>query len=475
MHKISHTHTVSRRNLYLLLCLLLCALSQYSAARTVVLVSIDGLRPDYVTKADEHGLKIPNLRRIMKEGTYAEGVVGVVPTVTYPSHTTLITGVWPQKHGIYANTTFDPERKNREGWYWYSEDIKVPTLWDIASRARINTASVNWPVSVGAHVNYLIPEVWRAGTAEDQKLLRALATPGMLPAMEKELGPYSDGLGSEPEHDGIRTKFAVAILQQHKPGFMTVHLSSLDHAEHSHGPFSPEANAVLEKLDEQIGELRSAALAVDPQAVICIVSDHGFQPTSHRFNPTSAFVQAGLIETESSNSQPGGLAVKSWQAMPWNSGGLAAIILKNPNDAAVLQKTGELLKQLAADPANGIDRIVETEELKRLGGFPNASFLVNMKSGFQLDSALNGPLHNDAKPGGTHGYLPDNPELRSSFFIAGRGIDAARSLGVIDMRQIAPTLASLLGLSLPSADFKPIALNASATRSMRKQFVASRK
>lgn len=475
MHEISHIRTVSRCSHYMLLCLLLCALSLHAAARTVVLISIDGLRPDYVTKAGEHGLKIPNLRRMMKEGAYAEGVVGVVPTVTYPSHTTLITGVWPEKHGIYANTSFDPERKNREGWYWYSEDIKVPTLWDIASRARISTASVNWPVSVGAHVNYLIPEVWRAGTAEDQKLLRALATPDMLLAMEKELGPYSDSLGAEPGHDSIRTKFAVAIIQQHKPGFMTIHLSSLDHAEHSYGPFSPEANAVLEKLDELIGELRSAVLAADPQAVLCIVSDHGFQPTSHRFNPTSAFVQAGLIETESSTSQPGGLAVKSWLAMPWNSGGLAAIILKNPNDAVVLQKTGELLKQMAADRANGIDRIVESEELKRLGGFPNASFLVNMKSGFQLESTLNGPVHNDAKPGGTHGHLPDNPELRSSFFIAGRGIDAARSLGVIDMRQIAPTLASLLGLSLPSADFKPMALNVAATGPTRRKSVASRK
>src|SRR5271154_1350615 len=74
----------------------------------VVMVSVDGMRPDYITHADEHGAKIPNLRRFMTEGTYAEGVQGVVPTVTYPSHTTLVTGVWPAKHGIYANTTFDP-------------------------------------------------------------------------------------------------------------------------------------------------------------------------------------------------------------------------------------------------------------------------------------------------------------------------------------------------------------------------------
>ena len=77
------------------------------------MISIDGLRPDYVTAADAHGAKIPNLRRFLKEGAFAQGVVGVIPTVTYPSHTTLITGVSPATHGIFANTTFDPLRENQ--------------------------------------------------------------------------------------------------------------------------------------------------------------------------------------------------------------------------------------------------------------------------------------------------------------------------------------------------------------------------
>src|SRR5215510_1704373 len=59
----------------------------------MVVVSIDGLKPDYVLESERRGLKIPNLRRFLKEGTYASGVEGVVPTVTYPSHTTLVTGV----------------------------------------------------------------------------------------------------------------------------------------------------------------------------------------------------------------------------------------------------------------------------------------------------------------------------------------------------------------------------------------------
>ena len=80
----------------------------WASSADLLLVSIDGMRPDYVLEADAHGLQIPHLRRLLAEGAHATGVRGVLPTVTYPSHTTILTGVWPAKHGIYTNTTFDP-------------------------------------------------------------------------------------------------------------------------------------------------------------------------------------------------------------------------------------------------------------------------------------------------------------------------------------------------------------------------------
>jgi predicted AlkP superfamily pyrophosphatase or phosphodiesterase len=101
-------------------------------AAPVLLISIDGLKPEYVTHASEHGLQLPTLQRFLTQGTYADGVVPVLPTVTYPDHTTLITGVWPKEHGIYNNQLFDPDRKLGAAWYWYAESIRVPTLWDAA-------------------------------------------------------------------------------------------------------------------------------------------------------------------------------------------------------------------------------------------------------------------------------------------------------------------------------------------------------
>src|ERR1700761_6516259 len=97
------------------LCLTISAFAQ-PAQRGLMMISIDGMKPDYVTHADEHGLKIPHLRKLLADGAHADGVRGVLPTVPYPSHTTLITGVYPSKHGIYNNVAFNPLVKNLEGW-----------------------------------------------------------------------------------------------------------------------------------------------------------------------------------------------------------------------------------------------------------------------------------------------------------------------------------------------------------------------
>jgi predicted AlkP superfamily pyrophosphatase or phosphodiesterase len=417
----------------------------------LVMISVDGLRPDYVTQADAHGAKIPNLRKFMAQGTYADGVQGVVPTVTYPSHTTLVTGVWPAKHGIYANTTFDPLQKNFQGWYWYTEDIRVPTLWDAAAKAGRTTASIQWPVTVGAHINWLIPEFWRANTPDDAKLLRAVSTPRLIAEATAEIGPYSGGVDSTVEADKNRGKYAEWILEKKHPALLTLHLIALDHIEHETGPFSPEAVTVLEGIDAAIGGVWEAAERVAPgHAFVAVVSDHGFARTDAQLNLFSAFRQAKLFDIDAKGK------ITDWRAMPWVTGGSAAIMLKDPTDAALRSQVKEILMKIAADPANGVDRVLDTEEVQARGGYPTAAFFVGLKPGWRTGSDADTPLLTKTKAGGTHGELPDLPDLRASFFLVGPGVPAAKDLGVIDMRNIAPTLAHEVGLELPSADGKNV-------------------
>lgn len=433
--------------------LLSLAHGQERKSHPVVLISLDGLRPDFVLNADHYGLKIPNLRLLLQRGSFASGVRGVLPTVTYPSHTTLVTGVSPARHGIEANTTFDPLNRNFEGWYWYAEDIKVPTLWDSASAAGLSVANIHWPVTVGARITYNLPQIWRAGTADDRKLLRSLSTPGLLSSLERELGPYADGQSESIESDENRALFAVRLIQQKKPDLILAYFTALDHTEHETGPFSQQSYGILERLDTIVGRLMQAAQETfKGQAIVAVVSDHGFIETKHQLNLIGAFRDAGLIKFDPQNKDQ----VSSWDATVWPSGGSAAIVLRDPANSELVNKVKVLLTSLAADPVNGIDVILDQQEIRKLGGFSTASFVVSLRPGYKYARGWSGPLVSDTPTTGMHGYVPSQPEMRSVFFVAGPGITVGKSLGEIDMRDIAPTIAHLLGITLSSAEGKTL-------------------
>ncbi len=428
----------------LLLGLVSLLASGASFARPLLLISIDGLRPADVIDAQQRGLKLPNLQAFLTRGAYASDVRGVLPTLTYPSHTTILTGVSPNLHGIGGNLTFDPYNKNQQGWDWYASDIRVPTLWDAARAAGMTTANVHWPVSVGAPVDWNLPQIWRSGTPDDRKLLAALATPGLLPALEQGLGPYADGIDESLAGDQNRARFMVKLLETRKPQFMTAYFASLDDMEHARGPGTPAANRVLEGIDALVGELVAAAQRVHPDGVVAVVSDHGFAPVQHDVNLYAPFIQAGLITFKDG-------AVTDWQAMPWNDGGSAAIVLRHPDDAALQAKVAALLKQLQHDPRYAIDKVLDHRQLVAAGGTAQASWFVLFKTGAEMGIKADAPPLTPGHYLGMHGYDPALPAMRSTFLIAGAGIRAGRNLGSIDMRDIAPTLAALMGVSLPQA------------------------
>jgi len=420
-----------------------------ATAAPVLMISIDGLRPADVIDAQKKGLKLPHLTAFLKEATYSTGVKNVLPTVTYPDHTTLITGVWPDKHGIGNNETFDPYGKNFGGWYWYASDIKVPTLWDAVHDKRGIVASLGWPVSVGTTaIDYNIPEYWRAQQPDDLKLIAALSTPGLIQRLQKDSGlPLYALFGEDPKHDVGRTRYAQKMLEFTFPEFMTVHLVSLDHYQHTYGPDSAEAKAALEQLDSDVGDLVATARRVEPNVTIAIVSDHGFGPVHAEANIGKAFADAGLITLDKSRK------VVSWDAIPWNAGGSSAIILAHPDDAGVKERVVALLNKLQADPNSGVARWIDKTGIAERGGSPKASFWVDYKIGWSSISNFTQQMPTTLK--GTHGYFPDDKEMRATFMIAGPGIKA-KKLGEIDMRDIAPTLAKILEVPLPKADGKPL-------------------
>jgi predicted AlkP superfamily pyrophosphatase or phosphodiesterase len=412
------------------------------------MISVDGLRPDYVTQADAHHLHVPILQRFMQEGTYADGVVGVVPTLTFPGHTTLVTGVWPDKHGINNNVRFDPLSHSNDAWYWYNSDIKAPTLWHVAAQAGIVTASIFWPATVNSDdIQYLIP-AYPVRIREDSQLMEALSRPnGYLKKIEEQVGAFYI-FSAGTDFDEQLTKTSLAMIQMSKPGFMTIHLVSLDHNEHLTGPFSPQSDAAIEAIDDMIGRLVKAERANNPNAIVIVTSDHGFAATHTSVNLLIPFVHAGLIElkVKKANGVP---AITSWRAAIWNAGGSAYVMLHDPKDSVTREKVKDLLERLKRDPSYGISRILTHDEIVTRGGDPDAAFLVDWKIGYSGGEALEGEVARAIPGTGTHGYLPDYPELRSAYFAMGGSVAHGCDAGVIDMRQIAPTVAGFMGVSLP--------------------------
>jgi arylsulfatase A-like enzyme len=151
----------------------------------LLVLSIDGLDWRYIKQADAFHLRIPNIRRLMREGSWADGVVGVYPSVTWPSHTTLITGVIPDVHGILGN-----RRPRSEGgdYYWSSDLLKAPTLWQAAKNQGLTTASVTWPVTTGADITYDLPEYFMRtnGGSMDLASVASRSTPGLVKAISAE-------------------------------------------------------------------------------------------------------------------------------------------------------------------------------------------------------------------------------------------------------------------------------------------------
>jgi hypothetical protein len=142
----------------------------------------------------------------------------------------------------------------------------------------------------------------------------------------------------------------------------------------------------------------------------------------------------------------------AWRAIAWGGGGSAAIMLKDPADEAARRAATAVIERLQARPDSPIQRILSRDEARAAGGFPDAAFVVALKPDVRLSGRLEAPILAPGLPKGDHGFLPQNPEMDAAFFVVGPGVPAGKDLGRIEMRDVAPTLAALLGLKLERAE-----------------------
>jgi predicted AlkP superfamily pyrophosphatase or phosphodiesterase len=401
----------------------------------VALISVDGLRP--VDLMGAGGCEKPAmLLELGRAGVHAQGVVGVLPTVTYPSHATLVTGAYPTKHGVFNNDRVS----DGAPWHFDRTDMRIPTLWDAARRKGLSVAIVTWPSSYGAEVDYLIPEDLSHRKDVTARVKKG-STAGLFESLESRAGkpisllPFGDADAGVPL-DEMTATFAQEVVRRHKPDLLLVHFLDLDHREHFDGVGSAGACASLQRIDGHVANIRAAykQAGILDQTTFFVVSDHGFAPVHTAINVGELLKRSGF----------GGSADVRL------AGGSAAVYVKDVIPAQ--------LRARIETKFRGIVRWVTEEEAVRMGGFPGAAFVLCAAPGYSLTSSASLPLLiRSQRYRGAHGHCPDEPTILASFVASGAGIRPLGVIPVIRMIDIAPTIASLLGVDLPDADGIPIA------------------
>jgi len=415
--------------------------------RHVILVSVDGLVPATYVSLDEHGLEIPTLREIVRNGVWSSGARSVFPSVTYPAHTSIATGTNPGRHGIFTNLAWDPWEENDRGWRWYTEDIRVPTLWDAARERGLRVALVSWPVTVGAHADAVVPEVWRAGTAEDPKLTRALSTPGILEAVQKRFPNFAAGFMPPGIKDEALTDIAVHLIETRRPHLLLLHIFEVDSRQHEEGIFSDPAKAAIENADRQIARLIAAAKSAGiwESTALVVVSDHGFAPVSHRVRPGVLLREKGLVTLDERNR------ITDWKAVVLESSGTAYLYCNSPDEAETRQALRDLFLPLVEKPGSGIGHLYTPEEIRAKGGDTTACLALEAVPGFRFRGGYTGDYLSSPGSVAAHGFDPDRPEMQASLLVYGPAIRPAKIEGA-RLIDVAPTIAQWLRLKLEDTD-----------------------
>ncbi|PIW05695.1 MAG: AP endonuclease [Cytophagales bacterium CG17_big_fil_post_rev_8_21_14_2_50_40_13] len=435
-----------KKQILVLLLLMICAVANaQQAAQHVILVSIDGFRPDFYMEAK---WPAPNLKWMAENGTKAEGVRGVYPSVTYPSHTTLITGAKPARHGIYYNSPFE-EKGQTGAWYWYENEIKVPTLWDAVRAKGMKSAAFIWPVSVDAPIDYNIPEFWylKEGTDRIEPMRDKDVPNGFFEELETEvLGKMNNNTfnGEFFNREDRTGEMAAYVLEKYKPNFIALHLIGTDHFQHQGGRDGEMVPFAVAAADRAIGKIKEAAerAGILENTTFIISGDHGFVDVHSLLSPNVWLANAGLMSTAQDRG--------NWKAAFHTSGAAAFLMLKDPKDIKTLTQVKQILNDLP-EKTKKLFRVVSKEELAQVGADPNAFLAIAPIPGVAMSGSASG---DDLKrgSGGTHGYFPDFKQIETGFVAWGAGVTKGKLVHKIGLEDVAPIIAALLGLDFTAAD-----------------------
>lgn len=405
--------------------------------RMVILVTVDGL-PAWLW--DNPTLVMPNLRRLAREGAVADPMTVSNPSITWPNHTTLVTGVTPRRHGVLFNGLLMRHGAmlppNIAPWHDKAELVHAPTIYDVAHAAGLKTAQVDWVAILNSGtIDYEFLEIPKP----DGLIERELVDAGVI-AADDVRGFVKDK--SIVWRDWMWTQAGCHIIEAHQPNLLLFHLLGTDSSNHQYGPGSLASFSAYAYVDSFIGDLLAAVerAGLRDRATIFVTTDHGFKKVSKLISPNIALRQAGLSH---------GTYVVA-------EGGMAFVYVTDP------ARLPGLLPQLKAlcGGLEGVAQVRDGADGPQLGlplpgenqGMGDLMLFAKAGYAFKDDSVGSNVVVESKNLLGTHGYLASDPEMDGVLVAWGYGIRGGVRLDRIANLDVAPTLAELLGVSLPQVE-----------------------
>ena len=399
--------------------------------RKMVLISLDAVYRDDLPRFTPGGF----IDSLLKRSTVCDQVKTVFPALTYPAHTTLMTGCDPADHGIGQNQPFQPgQEPTMRAWYWDSAAIRQPTLFDAVHQAGGRCASVLWPVTgKNRFIRWNFPEVL-ALPGENQVLkMLAYGTPAWILGTELRLGRQRQST-KEPHLSDYGCLLTCDVIRRKKPDLTALHMVDVDDMRHHHGVTSPEALEGLQRLEQRVRRIYETVQTTPgmEDALFVVVSDHGQADVDRPVCVTDELSRAGF---------DGVFQVQS--------NGMTAYLYEACDDA---RKMSEVCAYLENNGNKiGVSKVYDQQSLNRMGCFAGDGGRI-----FAAVEAAPGVVFSDALPEAkrekaTHGFGPGHPAEDCLLMIHGRDIPEGMTLPSMPMRDVAPTLAELMGVSLPDA------------------------
>lgn len=422
-------------------------------SKHVIVISEDALLYE-----DLETLKtLPNFSKIWPKTARVNRARSIYPTVTYPAHVSMMTGVYPDKHGV-TNNEQPIMGELSSKWIHFRDWVKAPTIFDYAKAHGLTTAAVFWPVT-GNHpaIDYLIDEYWPQ--TEQESLRDCFENSGSSKEVMREIvEPNLSKLISRtpPYCDAFAHACAADIIRKFKPNLLMLHPANIDGYRHQTGVFSPRVTQGLYEIDLWFGDIVKATqdAGIYDDTTFFIVSDHGHMNIVRSICPNVLLAENGLITVAEDGS------VADYIAFCKSAGLSAQVYMKDPSNQEHLERTYALLKRMCDEEVYGISRVYTAEEARseeHLAG--DFSFVLETDGHTSFTNDWRRPLvrnldSTDYRFGrSTHGHQPDKGP-QPTLFAFGPGVRAGVVLENCSIVDEPPTFARVLGFDMPDVDGK---------------------